>query len=433
MQNTNPLFPSSNDPPPPIDGYSLAKQPVEHPVGGGKLPGAVEAADLIREKLKRIYQQEPDPFTEAREAEVIKPRSKHQQFMYQLSTSGKSLATIQTEWHNYYTNLSDQDKHDVWREFYDDYGAAKGTPHSYHYVAQPQPTVTPPKTHTPPPIQTTASGIVVSNHQPSATTLNGPRSVSQLRQLIRDKVSANGRLRPKHHLQSLGFGLAVGLAVLIVFMFSFFNQIFIIPFIQPGNTASATPIIVDPSSVTPSSTPQVIVPKISVDIPIDFSVTSTNENVIENDLEAGVVHYPSTVLPGQIGNSAYFGHSSNNIFNPGKYKFAFVLLHTLVPGDTFYIINNGKVYIYKVFETQVVSPNDVGVLDNVPGHAATATLITCDPPGTSINRLIVVGDQISPDPSTNGGGTNTSTLLAPSTQLPSNGPTLWSRFWNWLF
>jgi sortase (surface protein transpeptidase) len=69
----------------------------------------------------------------------------------------------------------------------------------------------------------------------------------------------------------------------------------------------------------------------------------------------------------------------------------------------------------------------------VPGHTATATLITCDPPGTSINRLIVVGDQISPDPSTNGGGTNTSTLLSSTTQLPSNGPTLWSRFWNWLF
>src|ERR1017187_3945375 len=163
MQNTNPLFPSNNDTPPPLDGYSLSKQPVEHAVGGGGAHGANQAADLIREKLKRIYDQEPDPFAEAREAEVIKPRSKHQQFMYELSTSGKSLATIQTEWHNYYTNLPDQAKHDVWREFYEDYGAAKGMPHSYHYVAQPQPVAVTPKTHLPT-LQTTASGIVVSNH-----------------------------------------------------------------------------------------------------------------------------------------------------------------------------------------------------------------------------------------------------------------------------
>jgi sortase A len=240
-------------------------------------------------------------------------------------------------------------------------------------------------------------------------------------------------LKAKHHLQSLSFGIAIGIVVLIVFMFSFFNEVIIAPFIQPSLTVSATPIIIDPSSVAAGSTPQVIIPKINVDIPVDYSETSTNENVIENDLESGVVHYPTTVLPSQDGNTAYFGHSSNNIFNPGKYKFAFVLLHTIEPGDTFYLVYNGKVYIYKVFERQIVSPNDVGILSNVPNHVATATLITCDPPGTSINRLIVVGDQISPDPSTNLGGNNTSSSLSQSTQLPSNGPTLLSRFWHWLF
>ena len=141
------------------------------------------------------------------------------------------------------------------------------------------------------------------------------------------------------------------------------------------------------------------------------------------------MHYPSTTLPGQTGNAAFFGHSSNNIFNKGKYKFAFVLLHTLVPGDTFYLAYNGKMYVYQVISRNIVDPSDVSVLNPVPGQTSTATLITCDPPGTSLHRLIVVGKQISPDPSGNTQAVATSavTPAAPSS-LPGNGPTLWGRF-----
>jgi sortase A len=134
-------------------------------------------------------------------------------------------------------------------------------------------------------------------------------------------------------------------------------------------------------------------------------------------------------LPGKNGNTAYFGHSSNNIFNQGKYKFAFVLLHTLVNGDTFYLTNNNKIYVYKVISHTIVKPNDVGVLGPVSGQTATATLITCDPPGTSINRLVVVGQQISPDPTgnTQAEPVSTTTTTLP-TQLPGNGKTLLGHF-----
>src|SRR5688572_24851346 len=77
-----------------------------------------EAADLIRGKLAKLYASEPDALQEEREAEVVKQRSKHQQFMYDLNHSGKSLAQIQTEWHNYYVSLPDDEKHVVWQEFY---------------------------------------------------------------------------------------------------------------------------------------------------------------------------------------------------------------------------------------------------------------------------------------------------------------------------
>jgi sortase A len=257
--------------------------------------------------------------------------------------------------------------------------------------------------------------------------LRDTRSAKDVQAAIRHKVTAGGQLQTKHHVQSLLFGLGMGLLVIIVFLFGFFNEVIIAPFLQPSRVASATPLIVNNDSVAPSPNPEVIIPKIDVQIPVDYNETSTDENTIENDLQSGVVHYPTTVLPGQTGNAAFFGHSSNNIFNKGKYKFAFVLLHTLVPGDTFYLAYNGKMYVYKVITRSIVDPSDVAVLNPVPGQTATATLITCDPPGTSLHRLIVVGQQISPDPSGNTQSTAPTPSISPTT-LPGNGPTLWTRF-----
>ncbi len=220
----------------------------------------------------------------------------------------------------------------------------------------------------------------------------------------------------------------MGFIVLIIFLFGFFNEVIISPFIQPSRVTAATPLIVNSNSVAPTSSPEVIIPKINVEIPVKYGGTSTDESVIENDLESGVVHYPTTTVPGQNGNAVFFGHSSNNIFNKGKYKFAFVLLHTLVPGDTFYLTYNGKVYVYKVLTRNIVDPSNVSVLNPVPGQNATATLITCDPPGTSLRRLIVVGQQVSPDPSGNTASTvaSTNTTTKPA-NLPGNGPTLLGR------
>ncbi len=372
------------------------------------------ASDVIREKLKNIYAEEPEATHELEEA-AAKPsgRSKHQQFMYELGTSGKDLATIQTEWHKYYESLPDSDKHKVWREFYDSQSALTEKPK--HGPAPDSPHALARHKHQ-----------VIQGH--AARQATDQRSTRNIQKTIRDKVSAGGKLQAKHHLQSLLFGLGMGMIVIFIFLFGFFNEVFIAPFIQPSRTEAATPIIVSNTNVAPTSRPEVIIPKINVEIPVDYSQTSTNEAVIENALENGVVHYPNTAVPGQKGNAAFFGHSSNNIFNQGKYKFAFVLLHNLVKGDTFYLTYKSKVYVYKVISRKIVDPSQVGVLGPVSGQTATATLITCDPPGTSLHRLVVVGKQISPDPSGNSSAANTADTGSGPVALPGNGPTLWSRF-----
>lgn len=381
-----------------------------------------EAADLIRGKLAKLYASEPDALQEEREAEAAHPKSKHQQFMYDLNHSGKDLAQIQTEWHNYYVSLPDEEKHSVWQEFYANADSAQG-----HSSQAPSDGLNDAE-------KLAAMRNQLANHKPAPATFQAEtRSPETIQQTVRESANTAAQRKPrrkpgpKQHLKSLLFGLGVGFVCLLVFLFGFFNEVIIAPFIQPARTSAATPIIVNDNTVAPSSEPQVIIPKINVQIPIQFDVAAPDEATMQKALDSGVAHYPTTSDPGQNGNSAYFGHSSNNIFNKGKYKFAFVLLHQLVPGDTFYITKDGKVYAYKVFDKKIVEPNQVEVLDPIEGHTATATLITCDPPGTSLRRLVIVGDQISPDISTNAAA-STNTDISSEAELTAQGQTLWGRF-----
>ena len=92
---------------------------------------------------------------------------------------------------------------------------------------------------------------------------------------------------------------------------------------------------------------------------------------------------------------------------------------------------DGKRYVYRVFDKKIVKPTEVGVLGNA-GRPSTFTLITCDPPGTTLNRLVVVGEQISPDPATNIAGTTPESVQAPqSGMLPSDSQSLWDRVMGW--
>jgi sortase A len=388
------------------------------PVPPGNNADDDSAADLIRRKLDRIYEEEPGALDELKESQAVARRSKHQEFMHLLSTSGKDLATIQTEWHNYYQGLPDNEKHQVWQEFYANQPLL---------AAGQRPSV--------------GDAQALAEHKQQATPsrakakknakLRDARSRQEIQAAIKDKVSAGGKLEARHHLQSLLFGLGMGLIVVIIFLFGFFNEVVLAPFIQPSRASASTPLIVSTDSVAPSKEPQVIIPKINVQIPVVYGQTSIDENALQNSLESGVVHYPTTALPGQQGNAAFFGHSSNNIFNKGRYKFAFVMLRHLVEGDTFYLTYEGKVYAYKVISRRVVDPSEVGVLGPVPDQTATATLITCDPPGTSLKRLIVVGQQISPDPTGNNQAAKPAADAAAADSkpaaLPGNGPTLLGR------
>ena len=231
-------------------------------------------------------------------------------------------------------------------------------------------------------------------------------------------------------MSSIKFGLIMGFVVMIVMLFGFFNERFIAPFLAPSRTVSSTPLIIDENGPV-GQEPKLIIPKINVEVPVVYDEPSIEEHAVQNALERGVLHYATTPDPGELGNAVIFGHSSNNIFNPGDYKYAFVLLSKLEKGDTFFIHKNGKRYTYKVFDKKIVKPSEVSVL-NGAGKKASVTLITCDPPGTAINRLVVIGEQISPPPDNNSTSKVDNSNEPRPADLPSNAPSLWQRFTNWI-
>jgi sortase A len=379
------------------------------------------AADLVRKKVEAAYAHEPDADEEIEEVEALSPktrRSRHQEFIYNLTNSGRPLHEINAAWHEYYAGLSDSQKTEVWQEFYNSHSQSARHPAVAHYESKPEPINS---------LKHRVQSRVVRH------TVNKPPVHTQKAE---PRTAARPHHRPKtaNPLHSLMFGVAVGSITILIFLFGFFNERIIAPFIQPSRNITNLPAIITNPGANPnvSGAPEIIIPKINIEVPVVYGVTSTDDPVIQKALEVGVVHYADTALPGQDGNLVIVGHSSGNIFNKGQYKYVFSLLREMDDGDTFYLQKDSKLYTYQIYKKEIVKPTDVGVLAAQSESPATATLITCDPPGVSSNRLVVVGKQISPDPAVNVQLASTSQAATTKTAIiPSDSPTLWSRLTNW--
>jgi LPXTG-site transpeptidase (sortase) family protein len=146
---------------------------------------------------------------------------------------------------------------------------------------------------------------------------------------------------------------------------------------------------------------RLVIPKIGVNVPL----VEMSDEYISNDLwgdfekevqialRDGVVHYPGTANPGQLGNAFFTGHSSYYEWDQGRYKNVFANLVQLKEGDTYYVYYKQRKFKYIVKETKEVLPTEVGVL-NQPEDERLSTIMTCWPLGTVLRRLIVIGQQV---------------------------------------
>lgn len=229
--------------------------------------------------------------------------------------------------------------------------------------------------------------------------ISNDEALVELRQKLLGRVQSSAdKIRKSRHF----IPIISALAVVLIFVFIQYNQVFIAnvkAYVSPGSIDPQN-IVVDPTTdVVVSQDPRLIIPKINVDVPVLYDVGIDNDSQMAA-MTKGVAHFPipgANSHPGEVGNTVLAGHSSNDLFEAGDYKFIFAQLEKLSVGDSIYANYQGKRYTYVVTKMEVVKPNEVNKLI-YPTDKPVLTLITCTPLGTALNRLLVTAEQVSPDP-----------------------------------
>jgi len=376
--------------------------------GGIQVSGRDEATQLMRSQIDRIYdEQDPQASTQAQSS------NPYQQTHSEQADHDATKQHSDAHWKQYHT---------AWQSYYQQY-------YERYYLSQIQKrqnTVTP-----------SGSGAAMPAAEPithsvgiidNGKSLSRDQAVSELRGKLMDQVKDHShRVRKSRHFMPIVAALVVGLS----FALLQYNRLIVAQvkaYVSPGSI-SAQNIILDPTTDTKvGPAAKIVIPKINVDAPVVYDVPSLDEHVVQEKLKGGVVHYPipgANSVPGQKGNTVVLGHSSNDVFDDGAYKFVFVQLDRLEKGDTFYLNYQGTRYTYAVTEKKIILPTEVSSLV-IATDKPIATLVTCTPVGTAQKRLVVMAEQISPDPTvaTAAASAGNADPLAP---IAGNSPTLFER------
>lgn len=145
-----------------------------------------------------------------------------------------------------------------------------------------------------------------------------------------------------------------------------------------------------PISITPINTDfSIIIPRIEVNSAVIQEVNAGNYDEYIDALKRGAAHAKGTVFPGQEGNSFIFAHSTLNFWDQARYNAVFMLLRKLEIGDQIVTFYQGKRFDYFVTEKLILEASDVRFLTPF-ADGKQLTLQTCDPPGTTLRRLLIV-------------------------------------------
>jgi LPXTG-site transpeptidase (sortase) family protein len=132
----------------------------------------------------------------------------------------------------------------------------------------------------------------------------------------------------------------------------------------------------------------VVIPKIGAASNIIANVNTNDREEYLQALKQGVAHAKGTYFPGQGNKIFLFAHSTDSPLNIARYNAVFYLLRKLETGDKIIVYFADKKYIYEVSDKAIVPPTDTSWLIEKQG-SETLVLLTCDPPGTTWNRLII--------------------------------------------
>ncbi len=278
--------------------------------------------------------------------------------------------------------------HSAWQNYYQKY-------YEYYYTEQLKRQTTTVKAQ----LQQATGNNPEANLPANAKINPKDQALKELRDKLRAKMTDQAqKARKSRHF----WPATTALAVMLIFLFLQYNRLLVgqvRAYITPADTSPST-VVVDPTvNVGVGPEPRLIIPKINVNVPVAYDIGNDNASQQEA-MKHGVAHFAvpgANSRPGEIGNTPISGHSSNDVFEKGDYKFIFAQLDRLESGDLIYADYKGVRYTYSVTKKEVVWPNEWEKLV-YPTTKPIMTLITCTPIGTTRQRLLVTAEQISPDP-----------------------------------
>jgi sortase A len=375
--------------------------------GGTTVAQREAAVNVIRGNIENLYHSQGQ-VTQKDVQQAAQPQQQQEQNTNPyMRTHGEAATTQADQWKAYHT---------AWQDYYQKYYESY-----YHHHAQQTAKQTElpkekyfSKTNEPQPVE--------EKEEP----MTQDEALLDLRRSLLQEVgdSAKKVRRSRHFIP-----IVAGLAIVLIFVFIQYNSFItgtVAAYVSPG--AGDVQDIVDPTSnVQVGPDPMLIIPKINVNVPVSYDIGNDYDSQMAA-MKNGLAWFGipgANSHPGQVGNTVLAGHSSNDLFDTGDYKFIFAQLDKLTNGDTIYANYKGTRYTYVVTSTKVVAPTDVGSLV-LNTDKPILTLLTCTPVGTSKNRLLVFAEQVTPDP-TQAASKPTDSGSSATTIPGANSPTLFEK------
>ncbi|MBR3180635.1 class E sortase [Candidatus Saccharibacteria bacterium] len=379
------------------------------------------AAEIARRKVLQSYEDK-----EVKEAAQFIKRQEKGEEPKGLEKQGSrgTLGVSATPVLRQVTNDEWKKYHTAWQEYYQNYYSQYYMNAAKEYVAKEQ-----------------VKKIRADGEAQGATGVKGSAVVSseaEAEKSFKEKIRERAMERAKKASRRRWLmPIIFGVSVVLVILFLQYNRLIFAPiaaYVSPGEQPSSEISAID-SNVTltkVSAENRLIIPKLNVDVPINFEVGLDDVMTMMNQ---GVVHYRingASAYPGEIGNFVITGHSAGDIYSSNQYKFIFSGLERLEEGDIIYVHYNQTRYTYKMVGREIIDPTEVSKLI-IETDKPMLTLVTCWPLGTSKYRLLISAEQISPSYKGAEIAKDVDIEIGDmETTMPSNEKTLFERIWDWL-
>jgi len=155
----------------------------------------------------------------------------------------------------------------------------------------------------------------------------------------------------------------------------------------PNQSSSTTQQKSEPKIIDTTKPSYISISSIGVNAPISFT-QSRSQKVFASLLNIGVLHYPDSALPGEVGTAIILGHSAPLNWPKIKYDSVFNNLKDLKGGDEVKIDFHGEIYRYLVKNTFFVRAGE-DLSKYLTFNRSMLLLVSCWPPGHNLQRIVV--------------------------------------------